>query len=64
MHLLRGALIWGCFSVPAGAIYIVLGELLTFSKNFFSSAFFLNFQFVPLMTHKVKPALETTTHEH
>jgi len=50
--------------VSSGTIYIMLGELLTFSQNFFSSAFYLNFQFVPLMTHKTKPALKTITHKH
>lgn len=31
------------------------------TEIFLSSAFYLSFQFVPLMTRKIKPALETTT---
>ena len=47
--------------IVGNTAYITAGELLTFSQNFLSSAFYLNFQFVPFTTHKIKPSLETAT---
>lgn len=45
-------------------LYYAWGVFIFLTESFFSSAFYLNFQFVPFMTPRIKLALETATHKH
>lgn len=49
LHLLRGTDILGCFSVPSGTIYFMLGGILAFSQLVFSAMPFIStFDLFPL----------------